>query len=187
MGNPCRYIFDGKFMGRPKIDQAAKELTLTHYSFRGEQGPKDFYESVDIDFYSAPDVIMKYSNGNTCKDEFRRYSRDVFKNLRLIKKEEDPLGEYTTYVYTYDTAIHQWFNWDDPECETNIPLGKFQGMTYKEVQNYKRKNRVYFKGESPQPSPEAIEAACAAQPTSEWPLGLEDVKVMLQAAYKIDM
>jgi len=187
MGNPCRYIFDQKYMGRPQIDNEKKTLTLNQYTFRGEEGPKDFYETAQIDFYSAPDVILTYSNGNTCKDEFRRYSRTTFKNLKLIKKEEDLAGEYTAYTYSFDEIVAHWFNWDDPECETNIPLGKFQGKTYKEVQDYKRKNRIYFKGMEPQPSPEAIEAACAAQPTLEWPLGLEDVKVMLQAAYKIDM
>jgi hypothetical protein len=185
MGNPVRYIFDNKFMGKPKIDKDAKTLTLNQYTFRYQEQPKDFYEYAQIDCYSAPDVIMSYTNGNTCKDEFRRMSRDVFKNLKLISKTEDITGEYTEYVYTYDEATSHWFNWDDPESETNIPLGKFQGLTYKQVQDYKRKNRHHW--QTPKPSDEAVEAACNAQPTLEWPLGLADVRVMLEAAYKIDM
>lgn len=177
MGNPCRYFIDGKMFGKPLWDQDKKQLVIKQYIFHGESVLLDSYETMKIDFYSAPDVIMTYTNGNTCKDEFRRYSRDVLANVKLVKK--DFAGEYTAYTYSYEEVTHQWFNWDDPECETDIPLGKFQGKTYKEVQNYKRKNRSYFKGETLQPSPEAIEAACAAQS-----LGLE---AMLIAAYKIDM
>lgn len=181
MGNPCRYVIDGKVVTRPSWDEDKKQLTIGQYKPLNEGALQIFYKIMQIDFYSAPDVIMTYTNGNKNKDEFRRYSRDVLKNVNLIRKEED--DDYTTYLYSYKDVMRYSFGWNDFECENNIPLGKFEGYSYEQVQNYKRKNHLCFKGETVQPSLEAVRAAWEARPN----ISIEDIKSILVAAYKIDM
>jgi len=200
MGNPKRYIFNDDIFvkvehkyNKEGTEFADKKITL-HVWDDNKNKMAEFYEAAKIDFYSAPDVIMTYSNGNTCKDEWRRYFRWTFKNLKLISKTEDATGESTLFAYSYEEFKDQVFNWDNPEQTTNIPMGKFAGMTYEQVQNYKRKNRYYFKGESPSPSKEALEAAydtmvlyTHAKFSNTWPLmDRKTIEAMLIAAYKID-
>jgi len=144
MGNPCRYVFEkAAFICRPEIDEESKKLIINFYN-RGEYSFRENYEKATIDFYSAPDVIMTYTNGNTCKDEFRRLARWDFDSLKLDNKEDSLDGEYTRYNYTYESVDYKWFNFDDPESKTDIPMGKFAGKTYEEVQQYKKLNKYEF-------------------------------------------
>ncbi len=144
MGNPCRYIFDNKFIRRPDIDMDNKRLSITVYS-EVELGDSykelsDSYKIGHVDFYSAPDVIWPYANGNTNSKEFRRYWRDVFEGLKLISKTES--GECTDYVYSYTEFVQLLLG--DQESEEDIPIGKFAGMTYEQVQEYKRVNVIHW-------------------------------------------
>lgn len=174
MGNPKRYTLQDKHISVIVYpDMETKTLTIVGDDLL------DFYETAKIEFYSAPDVITQYSNGNTCKDEWRRYWRWEFKNLTKIENGWAP--EYS--CYKFDECKDIVFQSGDPEMETNIPMGKFAGMTYQEVQNYKRKNQVFYKGQFPKPSKEAVEAAFKTQNV----LSIEDVEKMLIEAYKIDI
>lgn len=181
MSNPCRYFINDSLAMRPQWDHNKKEITLILHEELAE-----IPQTMKIDFYSAPDVISRYANGNSCEDEFRRYGQHILKNVHLIEKDVDLIDEYIYCTFSYDEIESKCFTFGDPECETNIPLGKFKGMTYQQVQNYKRVNRPY--GQNPEPSSEAIQAAYEAQPLSEeYRLSLEDIKIMLLAAYKLDM
>lgn len=188
MGNPKRYIMNGDWVvWRPEINQELKQFIVVVYSMYRPASIKDSYEEVVIDLYMAPDMIIPYSNGNTTKDEWLRYEKHLFKNVKLIntdKFEKDKMI-LDRHTFSYETYERNWC--EGEEMTANIPLGKFQGMSAKDVANYKRKNRFPFKDWKPEPSKEAIEAALNAQPTSVWPLGEDDVKEMLTAAYKIDL
>ncbi len=181
MGNPRRYIFQEnqftRIISYPDVEK--KEIIIT-----GDKDFKDFYETAKIDFYSAPDVIMSYSNGNTCKDEWRRYWRWEFTNLKL-ERDDQVLGSDDEFhlTYTFDEFKDIQFYGDDPEMTANIPMGKFAGMTPKQVDNYKRKNQMYFKGQFPKPSKEAVEAAFNAQSA----LTIEEIEKVLIEAYKLDI
>jgi hypothetical protein len=144
MGNPCRYIFQQNtaFVGRPEIDEENKKVVINFYKFRGEREFKDSYDQAVIDLYSAADVIFTYTNGNTNKDEFRRLARWDFNTLKLSHQEDSLDGDYTKYVYAYESLVHNWYNWPDPESETDIPIGKFAGKTYEEVQHYNKENKL---------------------------------------------
>lgn len=188
MGNPKRYIFQKQFPVKVHHDYKEDgtgfkndQIKLTVFE---DDKFLNFYENAQIDFYSAPDVYFTYSNGNTGKDEWERYFRWEFKNLKLISKVQ--MHDELTATYSYEEFKDVVFKGDDPEMVTDIPMGKFAGMTYEQVQNYRRKNKFYFKGQYPTPSKEALDAAMAAQPTLEWPSGEEEVKEMLIAAYKVD-
>jgi hypothetical protein len=178
MGNPRRYIFQEnqftRIVSYPDVEK--KEIIIT-----GDKDFKDFYETAKIDFYSAPDLIMSYSNGNTCKDEWRRYWRWEFTNFTLKNKIDDIQGDFHL-TYTFDEFKDIVFH-DDSEMTANVPMGKFAGMTPKQVENYKRKNQMYFKGQFPKPSKEAVEAAFKAQSA----LSIEEIEKVLIEAYKLDI
>ena len=140
-----------------------------------------FYETAVVDFYSAPDLILHYSNGNTCKDEWRRYGRWSFKGLRW-EHVAYPMSEGDRSIkFTFEDLA---FDNCESIMELDIPLGKFQGMTPEQVENYKRKNYIKFKDSQPKPSEEALLAAYKVplpQPLSE-----PDIERILMAAYAID-
>ena len=177
MGNPCRYFFDNKFIiRRPEIDEQEKQVRISI----SENHLEDYYETALIDLYSAPDLIMTYSNGNTSKDEFRRYGRWEFKNLNRLHLQEYMMD--FEMIYAFDEMT--WNNCQNIQ-ETDIPLGKFYRMTQKEVDNYTRKNFVKFKDWKPRPGEEAIEAALQALPENS--LDRAAVKELLIAAYRVDL
>lgn len=143
MGNPTRYICENKFIGQPIIQEDRKTLTINSFN-------KDHFEKeislLQIDMYQAPDVIFPYANGNTNQDEFRRYYRDKFENLTLIKKQE--FAERIEYEYKFENfnmgCFGRGLGQSDENriaCEDNIPIGKFSGMTYQQVQEYKERNK----------------------------------------------
>ena len=136
-GNPCRYFFDNQVIRKPEFDVGKKELKISGWDLKEF---KDFYETAVIDFYSAPDVIMTYTNGNNCKDEWRRYTRHTLKNLKKSKVEAGYCDDEVIFHFTYEDLKNEWFNYNDPIQETNIPLGKFYNMTYEQVQEYKKQN-----------------------------------------------
>lgn len=146
MGNPKRYIMGSDiFIARPVIDTEHNRVTFTVWQGHGYNHPDEHYDEIQINFYSAPDVIMQYSNGNTCKDEWRRYFRYNFKDLNLVSKEPDLLSEYCVYTYSYGEFKYEHFAFDDPELERDIPMGKFAGKTLEQVAEYKRLNKYQFK------------------------------------------
>ena len=64
-----------------------------------------------------------------------------------------------------------------------IPIGKFCLMTDKEIDNYQRKNKFYFKGQYPKPSQEAIDAAYES---ANKKINKTVIEKILIAAYKLD-
>ena len=144
MGNPKRYIFQNEFyIGKPEIDDVNKKVTICYFHFRGPHSFREHYDTAIINLYIAPDVILTYTNGNTTKDEFYRYQRWVFTNLELDKNVT--IVDGINYIYNYGDVKSDWFNWDDPESKTDIPLGKFAGMTFKQVEQYIKENVFNFK------------------------------------------
>lgn len=176
MGNPKRWFFDNKCIIKPDLSQGTNKLKIVTYDENFEF--KDYYDVVFVDFYSAPDVIYHYSNGNTCKDEWRRYDRWRFEGLKLLDKLESDDVRTILFEFAEFNSI-----WDESIKETDIPLGKFRGMTQKEVDEYQRKNFVKFKDWKPQPSLEAIQAASEVIPE----LDRTDIENILVAAYRVDL
>lgn len=182
MGNPCRWHFNNEiWIRKPEIDEAQKQLKITFVD--EDQNYSQYYETAVVDFYSAPDVILHYSNGNTCKDEWRRYGRWEFKGLRWVQEHKAyPMSENnTSIIFTFEDIAG-----DNCEsiAELDIPLGKFKGMTPEQVENYKRKNFIKFKDYQPRPSKEALLAAYKV-PLSQ-PLSEPEIEKILMAAYAID-
>ncbi len=135
MGNPVRHIWNNsKFMYRPKIDGSNKQVTIT---CMGEI--KGFYEELSYDVYSAPDVIMTYTNGNNTKDEWYRYAKYKFKNLKLVKVEQNYVDTLSV-TFSYECFDGKWLNFDDPEMIANIPMGKFSNMSNEQYQEYRKNN-----------------------------------------------
>ena len=134
-GNPCRWYFNNEiWIKKPEIDEQKKQLKITLVD-RGKQEYNQFYETAVVDFYSAPDLILHYSNGNTCKDEWRRYGRWSFKGLRW-EHVAYPMSEGDRSIkFTFEDLA---FDNCESIMELDIPLGKFQGMTPEQVENYKR-------------------------------------------------
>lgn len=190
MGNPKKYYFENKFVIRmPEIDESKKLVNITsvetnfinHFYDKMDNKFLEHYDTAIVDFYSAPDLIMSYSNGNTSKDEWRRYVRYEFKNLDLLNLLNPDCYGNVTAIFSFDEFKNVF---DDTTLflEGDIPLGKFRGMTLKEVDNYKRKNFIKFKDWKPCPSKEAIKAACAVSS-----LAKEAIIDILVAAYEVDL
>ncbi len=133
MGNPRRYKLNGIIsVSDPLIDEERKEVCFAY--FDGEIA--EAIEVGVVDFYSAPDVIMQYTNFNTNKDEFRRYIRWTFSGMKLLEHHEKSVK------YSYENVTTRRFSFGDREMETDIPIGKFSGLTYEQVQEYKKLNFV---------------------------------------------
>lgn len=140
MGNPCRYIWsEPNFVGKPTLNKANKTITVTTYGISPGQLKRN-YSQVVCDFYSAPDVILAYKNGNTCKDEWRRYSRTILNNLLLVAYSGVESDGYATFKYT-DFECPRL---TEEEMYSNIPLGKFMNMTYEQVKEYRKINVPIF-------------------------------------------
>ncbi len=143
MSNPKRCTFnDEVFIGIPTVDEEDKVVIIRCYRKHREYGFKTAYERAMINLYMAPDVCIQYTNGNTSKHEFHRYQRWIFRNLKL--KHEEVEEEYTRLIYHYDFCKNDWFELDDPEMYTDIPIGKLADMTYKEVKQYEKENITEF-------------------------------------------
>jgi hypothetical protein len=146
MSSPRRCIFqDNIYIALPEVNEVTKTVALKYFKFRGHADFEESYDTGEISLYMAPDLILSYTNGNTTKDEFCRYQRWKFVNLRLESKAESKDGEYATYVYSYAECIHYgWIDLDDPDFYANIPVGKFAGMNSEDIANYKKENIFSF-------------------------------------------
>jgi len=132
MGNPVRHILNNQLIvTKLEVDNPNKRVLLKFF----DEEPESHYDKARIDVYSAPDLILTYTNGNTNRDEWKRNMIYEFKNLNHEANE----------TYSYDDLELSILQYDDPETETDIPLGKFIGMTFEDVQEYKRKNVLNFK------------------------------------------
>ena len=78
-------------------------------------------------------------DGDTTKDEFLRYSRTTFKNLRLIDCEELFPNDPITVVFSFDEMIYQWIGYDDPFHYSDVPLGKYSGLTIEGIEARRKK------------------------------------------------
>ena len=122
MGNPVRYILNGSVLvGRAVVD--GERVTFSKID-----PIDDFYAEAVIDMYSAPDVLFEYpgSLGETNKNEFLRYYRLTFKNLKLESLVE------SRAVFSFDEMQHHNTS-DSDEMYKNLPLGKFQGMSVDQI------------------------------------------------------
>jgi hypothetical protein len=140
MGNPCRYFFENEFQIRkPEINEDKNQLKIS-LTETIESNFDEYYENAIIDFYSAPDVIFSYTNGNNNKNEFNRYWRYEFKKLKLIR-ELIELDESLNAIFEFEkySIVHPT-NLDDAFYYENVPLGKFAGMSIEEVKDYKKTN-----------------------------------------------
>jgi hypothetical protein len=138
MSNPKRYLFN---KDRPcrlySLDLAnpeAKSLSLTVFDRELDL----FYPETTIEFYSAPDVIMTYEDGDNNSGEWCRYARWIFKNFEPQKTNEDLDGTYT-YRCLFSECTGGWFALNDPEMYRDVPMGKFAGLTPEQIEKRKAK------------------------------------------------
>lgn len=141
MGNPCRWFFNNEFMvHKPEYECEKNIVTFTAWE---NVNFKDEYKEAFVDFYSAPDCIMTYTNGNTNKDEWLRYWREKFVDLKL--KSIDISEDSTKATYTYKLSEVEGYHNGDRMTVEDIPLGKFHGMSLEEYEKYREDNVWNFK------------------------------------------
>lgn len=125
-------------MGRPSFNYETKTVILTCMG-----KVQASYEELEYDFYSAPDVIFTYTNGNTCKDEWQRYFKFKIKGLKLIEVEQNYVDTLAA-TFSYEELVDEYYSYPDPRCVVGVPMGKFAGMTYEQYQEYRNQNQHNF-------------------------------------------
>lgn len=147
MGNPTRYFFNGVCRPRPVRDYSAKTIKIVFNEPDEWRG----LESVRVEMYQAPDVIMHNRLGISNKDTYRRYYVTTFSDLRVLDVSDDPHDGYLV-TFAYDRL-------DDHVCKgdemvESVPIGVYHGMT---VQDIRERENLYrsglFKCSTPSSSP----------------------------------
>lgn len=133
MGNPTRRFVHDVCVGA-KINYDENEIKIWW--------PHDVpipSGTLTMDIYSAPDLILPYTNGNTNQDEWRRRDRLKILDIELLSISNEVQVNILTFKFKECISI-----WDKSILELDIPLGKFKGMTLEQVNDYK-KNNVFVK------------------------------------------
>lgn len=137
MGLLKKYLFDqDKIIYKLVISNTKKELyflaDLDLYDYKKE------YERLRIDLFAASDVPYMYKNGNNSKDEWQRYYKHDFTNVKLVNKNQTYKNFEITY--SFDQFVNTSYSQTDPESVTNVPFGKFKNMTYEQYLEYRKQN-----------------------------------------------
>lgn len=141
MGNPVRYAFAGKYSCR-RPEEVDGKLVI---GFINNCPEETQFEEVFIDVYSAPDVIYTYLDGDTCKNEFMKFNKTIYKNLVELQRTEQVEEYYKIITIEYSFGEYRWEEYKGLDMQRNVIFGKFIGMTDSQLEKYNEKVSEFWR------------------------------------------
>ena len=141
MGNPCRYIFENEHWCRHPVSFEDRKQIQIDFLFSCPEATK--FGTAIVDFYSAPDVIHTYKDGDSNKDEFAKYWKWEFTDLEEISRVKHDIWENgQTVVYSYKEV--KLINYEGLDVYRNVMLGKFSGLSEEGINlRLKKRNNLF--------------------------------------------